>query len=89
MPTIITIGDLPAAPVRFYCPECHRWAQYHRDRLIEAHGAARVLPDLLHRVQPCDRPNDLHNRCRLVYWDRITEDLRAEARAKGGMPEGW
>jgi hypothetical protein len=84
-----TIADEPAGPVRFYCSECHRWAQFQRDRLIARHGASVVLPELLRLVQPCDRPNDVHNRCRLAYWDRMAEENRAAARAKGGMPKGW
>lgn len=88
MATTPTLADEPAGPVRFYCPQCHRWAQYGRDRLVARYGPI-VLPDLLRRVQPCDSPNDMNSRCRLAYWDRMTEENRAAARARCGMPEGW
>lgn len=84
-----TLQDEAPGPIRLYCRDCHRWAQFQRDGLIERFGADQALPDLLRKVQPCDRPNDDWSRCRLVYWDTMADSARAGALDRGDMPAAW
>lgn len=84
-----TLGTYPFPMVRLYCPECHRFAQFARDRLLERFDAGLATPDLLRRLQPCDRPNDDRSRCQLVYFDYLKPAARQAALDRGGLPEGW
>jgi len=84
-----TLSDEREPMVRLYCPDCHRFAQFGRAGLIERFGAEHDMPSLLSKLRPCDRPNDMSNRCRLVYFDRLAPERQAEAIARGGMPAAW
>jgi hypothetical protein len=75
--------------VRMYCPDCHRFAQFRTAGLVERFGAEHDMPSLLAKLRPCDRPNDMRSRCRLVYWDAMKDSSRAAALATGGMPDAW
>ena len=68
------LEDLDWPVVRLYCPDCGRFAQFRRATLIERFGPDQNMPDMLRLLQPCDRPNDMRDRCRLVYWDRLKAD---------------
>jgi hypothetical protein len=84
-----TLADEREPMVRLYCPDCHRCAQFRRAGLIERFGAEHDMPSLLAKLQPCDRPNDMRSRCRLVYFDRLQPERQAEALARGGLPATW
>lgn len=81
------LKDENPGPIRFYCPLCHRWSQQQRDTLIDQCGADQSMPDLLSKVQPCDKPNTYGERCKLVYWDVMADSARTTALGKGGMPD--
>jgi hypothetical protein len=50
----------------------------------------KVMPSMLRDLKPCDVGNSLSGpQCQLRYWDSMTEEARAEARAKGGLPRSW
>lgn len=83
------IKDHDPGPIRFYCPDCHKWSQQQRDKLIEQFGAEHGMPDLLAKVRPCERDNSYSNRCQLRYWDSMRDSARATAIGKGGMPDTW
>jgi hypothetical protein len=48
------------------------------------------MPSMLRDLNPCDVGNSLSGpQCQLRYWDSMTPEVRAEASAKGGLPENW
>jgi hypothetical protein len=63
--------------------------QFRRAGLIERFGAEHDMPSLLAKLRPCDRPNDMRSRCRLVYFDRLMPERQTEAIARGGLPSAW
>jgi hypothetical protein len=76
--------------VRRYCSECYRFAQFRWTTLLERFGPDKVMPSTLRDLKPCSIGNSLSGpRCQLRYWDSMTPEVRAEAIAKGGMPESW
>ena len=83
------LGAFEFPLVRVYCPECHRFAQFRKEGLVERFGTEVAMPDLLHKIQPCDRPNDDRSRCRLIYYDFMSPERRQAALDKGGLPDSW
>lgn len=84
------LGEVTAAMIRLYCPDCHRFAQFKRVALLERFGADKPMPTMLRDLKPCAIGNSLSGpQCQLRYWDAMTLDARAEATAKGGLPERW
>jgi hypothetical protein len=75
--------------VRLYCPDCHCFAQFRTARLIERFGADHGMPSLLAKLRPCGKPNDMRDRCRLVYFDAMSPERQAGALARGGLPATW
>lgn len=88
-PPVITLGNTLAGVIRLYCPDCHRFAQFRRDGLLERFGREQLMPDLLGKLKPCGRDSRFGPQCQLVYWDRLTAEGRAAALAKGGLPATW
>ena len=85
-----TLDDNDWPMVRLYCSECHRFAQFKRTTLLERFGPDKVMPSMLRDLKPCSICNSLSGpQCQLGYWDRTTLESRAEATAKGGLPESW
>lgn len=84
------LGEMTAAMIRLYCPECHRFAQFKRGKLLERFGADKPMPTMLRDLKPCEIGGGTSGpRCQLVYWDAMTSERRAEAIAKGGLPQSW
>jgi hypothetical protein len=84
------LGEIAAAMIRLYCPECHRFAQFKRVALLERFGADKPMPTMLRDLKPCDIGDSLSGpQCQLRYWDSMTDERRGEAIAKGGLPESW
>ena len=83
------LGEFPEAMVRLYCPECHRFAQFGRDRLLERFGAAKGLPGLLDDLTPCERVRNERRPCQVVYFDLMPAGARQAALDRGGLPPGW
>jgi hypothetical protein len=82
--------DQPAnVPIRLYCPDCHRGAQFRVAGLLKRFGTEQDMPGLLARLRPCDRNSSFGPQCRLLFWDRMDSELRRAALAKGGLPAGW
>jgi hypothetical protein len=73
-----------------YCPDCHRFAQFRRDRLIDRFGAEQPMPSLLRVLKPCSIDAGLSGpQCQLAYFDRLTPERQAAAIARGGLPAAW
>jgi hypothetical protein len=84
------LGEMSETMIRMYCGDCHRFAQFGRDRLIERFGADYPMPTLLRTLKPCNIGNGMSGpQCQLAYWDNLKPEQRAEAIAKGGIPESW
>lgn len=84
------LGEVTAAMIRLYCPECHRFAQFKQTTLLEQFGPGKPMPTMLRDLKPCDIGNSLSGpQCQLRYWDSMTPEARAEASSKGGLPESW
>jgi len=48
------------------------------------------MPTVLRILKPCSIGNGMSGpQCQLAYWNRLRPERRAEAVAKGGMPESW
>jgi hypothetical protein len=45
---------MTAAMIRLYCPECHRFAQFKRAKLLERFGPDKPMPTMLRDLKPCD-----------------------------------
>jgi hypothetical protein len=74
--------------VRLYCPQWH--AQLKRAALLERFGPDKVMPSMLGDLKPCGIGGSTSGlQCQLRYWDSMTPEARAEASAKGGLPESW
>jgi hypothetical protein len=84
------LRDISDQTVRLYCPECHRFAQFRRDRLIERFGADKAMPSLLRILKPCSIGNSLSGpQCQLAYFARLMPERQAAAIARGGLPATW
>jgi hypothetical protein len=83
------LGDFPEAMVRLYCAECHRFAQYGRERLVERFGRDQSLPSLLDKLTPCPRVKDQRRPCQVTYFDLLPAEARQRAIDRGGLPAGW
>lgn len=82
--------DQPAGvPIRLYCPDCHRGAQFRVAGLLKRFGTEQDMPGLLTRLKPCGRSSSFGPACRLAYWDRLDVERRRAALAKGGLPASW
>jgi len=82
--------DIDWPVVRLYCSQCHRFTQFKRTTLLQRFGLGRPMPTILGGLKPCDAGNSLSGpQCQLRYWDSMAPEVRAEAIAKGGMPESW
>ena len=58
--------------------------------MLERFGPDKPMPTMLRDLKPCNIGNSLSGpQCQLKYWDNMTPDARAEAGAKGGLPERW
>jgi hypothetical protein len=85
-----SLSDVNWPMVRLYCPQCHRFAQFKRARLLVRFGPDKPMPTMLRDLKPCDIGNSLSGlQCQLRYWDSMTPEARAEAMSKGGLPESW
>ena len=90
-----SLGAFEWAMVRLYCPDCHRFAQYRKDRMIKRFGGEIHGHTLLVKLKPCDRRTEGVGAapCQLHYWDLMSREARekalAEMAAKGGLPKGW
>jgi hypothetical protein len=91
MPTgAYQLRDISDPVVRMYCPECHRFAQFDHDRLIERLGADQAMPSLLRVLKPCSIGNGMSGpQCQLAYLDRLMPERQAAAIARGGLPTAW
>jgi hypothetical protein len=84
------LGEMSAAMIRLYCSQCHRFAQFKRAALLKRFGPDKVMPSMLRDLKPCDIGNSFSGpQCQLRYWDSMTAEARAEASAKGELPESW
>jgi hypothetical protein len=84
------LADIDSPMIRLYCPDCHRYAQFRRDRLIERFGAEQPMPSLLNKLKPCNIGGTSSGpQCQLVYWDRLTAERQAAATARRGLPKSW
>jgi hypothetical protein len=84
------LGEMTAAMIRLYCPECHRFAQFRTSGLLERFGPDMPMPSMLGKMKPCNIGNGTSGpQCQLVYWDAMTAERRAGAVARGGLPETW
>jgi hypothetical protein len=84
------LRDIAAPVVRVYCPDCHRFAQFGRDRLIERFGPEQPMPSLLRILKPCSTGDRLSgSQCQLAYFDRLMPERQAEAVDRGGLPAAW
>jgi len=46
------------------------------------------MPSLLRDLKPCNLGNGMSGpQCQVAYWDSLKAERRAEAIAKGGIPE--
>ena len=82
-----SLGEIDWPMVRLYCSQCHRFAQFKWTTLI-----ARFGPDksMLGNLKPCNIGGGTSGpQCLLAYWDAMTPERRAEAIARGGLPETW
>ena len=41
------MGEIDWLMVRIYCPECHRFAQFKRGKLLERFGPDKPMPPML------------------------------------------
>ena len=48
------LGEMTAAMIRLYCPDCHRFAQLKRSKLLEQFGPEKPMPTMLRDVKRCD-----------------------------------
>jgi hypothetical protein len=84
------LRDISDPVVRMYCPECHRFAQFGRDRLIKRFGDEQPMPSLLRILKPCSIGGGMSGpQCQLAYFDRLTPERQAAALAQGGLPPAW
>jgi hypothetical protein len=84
------LSDITWPMVRLYCPQCHRHAQFRRSALLRRFGPDKVMPSMLGDLKPCGLGGGTSGpQCQLRYWDAMTDAARAEATAKGGLPERW
>jgi hypothetical protein len=84
------LGEMTAAMIRLYCPECHRFAQFKRSKLLERFGPDKPRPTMLANLKACNVGNSLSGpQCQMRYWDSMTPGAQAEAIARGGLPENW
>src|SRR5262245_21599662 len=83
------LRDEASPVIRFYCRECHKWAQLRTARLLERYGPDECMPSLLSKVRPCTKRITYSNQCRLAYWDCMTDHERSAALDTGGMPDAW
>jgi hypothetical protein len=75
------LGEMTAAMIRLYCPECHRLAQFKRAKL--QFGTDKPMPTMLRDLKPYNIGGGTSGpQCQLRYWDSMTPDARAEASAK-------
>ena len=91
------LGEMTAAMIRMYCPDCHRFAQFKRARL-RGLGPDKPMPTMLPDLKPYNIGGGTSGpQCQLRYWDSMTPDARAEASAKAssfalapnGQGSGW
>ncbi len=81
------LREIPDPVVRMYCPDCHRFAQFRRDGLIERFGPEMPMPTLLRQLKPCDVGGGLSGpQCQLAYFDRLMPERQAAAIGRGGLP---
>ena len=84
------LGEMTAAMIRLYCPDCHRFAQFKRAKLLERFGPDKPMPTMLRDLKPCDFGGGTSGpQCQLRYWDSMTAEARSEAIGKGALPESW
>jgi hypothetical protein len=84
------LGEMTTAMIRLYCPECHRFAQFRRAKLLDRFGSDKPMPTMLRDLKPCNVGNSLSGpQCQLRYFDSMTPKARAEAISKGRLPESW
>jgi hypothetical protein len=84
------LGEMTAAMIRLYCPECHRFAQLKRTTLLERFGPDKPMPSMLPELKPCSIGGGTSGpQCQLRYWDSMTAEARAEAISRGGLPDSW
>jgi hypothetical protein len=58
-----------------YCPECHRFAQFKRAKLLKRFGPDKPMPTMLRDLKPCDIGNSISGpQCQLRYWDSMTPE---------------
>jgi hypothetical protein len=48
------LGEMTAVMIRLYCPDCHRFAQFKRAKLLEQFGPDKPMPTMLRDLEPCD-----------------------------------
>jgi hypothetical protein len=78
------LGEMTAGMIRFYCPECHRFAQLQLAKLLEQFGPGKPMPTMLRDLKPCDIGDSLSGpQCQLRYWDCMT------GRASRSYGQGW
>jgi hypothetical protein len=84
------LGEMTAAMIGLYCPQCHRFAQFKRTTLLARFGPDKPMPSMLQDLKPRNIGGGTSGpQCQLVYWDAMTPERRAEATARGGLPESW
>jgi hypothetical protein len=85
-----TLADGCDPMVRMYCPDCHRFAQFRRNGLIERFGPDYAMPSLLRTLKPCSIGAGLSGpQCQLASFDRLAPERQAAAIARGGLPMAW
>jgi hypothetical protein len=85
-----SLTDIAWPMVRLYCPQCHRFAQFKRAKLLKRFGPDKVMPSMLGDLKPCSIGCGISGQqCQLRYWDAMTDAARAEAIDRGGLPESW
>ena len=84
------LGEMTAAMIRLYCPECHRFAQFKRAKLLERFGPDKPMPTMLRDLKLCDIGGATSGpQCQLRYWDSMTGEARAGAIGRDGLPDSW
>jgi hypothetical protein len=52
-----SLGDVDRPTVRLCCPQCHRFAQFKRTKLLQRFGPDQNMPPLLRQLKPCNVGN--------------------------------
>jgi hypothetical protein len=65
----LTLDDVREPTLTIVCERCGRFGRYDVKRLIAAHGASAMLPDLLATLANCEKARSvgIHDRCKARF----------------------